>query len=97
MKIIGISKNGFILEAEENEVSKLIGYGSIYSDGVREKLKVGAEIKVAAMYGQLYDLSREQDRLKDIASKLRTAADLIGTLPDPLTLVTVGPDKEPQS
>jgi hypothetical protein len=93
MKVIGTTVNGFILEATNDEVANLIGFHSSYSDGFPRKIESGTVINVSPMYRHLYALSAAERSLADMASKLRTAADLVGTLPDPLT---PAPDKEAQ-
>lgn len=68
MKIIGQTKDGFILEAGENEVARLVGYYGQYD--CRGKLVVGADIQVNAMFDQLYKIKS----LKQTVKKLEEGA-----------------------
>lgn len=64
MKIIGATPDGFIIQADEREVARLIGHYSQHD--CRAKLKVGAEIKVNEMYDQLYKIKALRNTLKAI-------------------------------
>lgn len=92
MKIIGKTETGFILSASEDEVCNLVGYYSKYSS--EPKLQIGANIEVAKMYRHLYSLGNEKTEIASMAAKLRAAADLIGTLPDPIAEALAVPDKK---
>ena len=78
MKIIGESKEGYIIEAHKDEIARLIGYYGEYA--LREKGKrvsVGDEININGMYWQLYNLKNNQPKLKEIVKTLRNLADLL--------------------
>lgn len=102
MKIIGRTDKEFIITAHEDEIAKLIGYH--YESamparknpnyGCREKLMIGDEIKVAEMFQHLSSLQSAGRDIAAVVAKLRTAADLLETLPDPVTEVKVQPDPE---
>lgn len=86
MQIIGVTENGFVLTASQDEVANLVGYHSRYSGGSAiQKLKPGNEIKIAGMFRHLYDLGSAKADIAATAAKLRVAADLIDTLPDPIS------------
>lgn len=100
MRIIGKTEKGFLLEATEDEVANLLGYYGSYSLPKREyyhsceKLRIGDEVNIAAMFKHLYGLASESREIVMTVAKLRAAADLIGTLPNPLTAVVAKPDVE---
>lgn len=81
MKIIGRVNHGFILEAHEDEVAKLIGYRYISSTEVKSMaLGIGDEINISAIYTQLADLALMPHRLsemKSILGKVRDSLDLV--------------------
>lgn len=103
MKIIGQTKNGYLLEADANEIAKLVGYH--YESSMRTppersyrdhtKIAIGDQINVAAMFGHLWSLEQAGKEIAAVVAKLRTAADLLETLPDPVTEVKVQPDPSP--
>lgn len=96
MKIIGKTKDGYLLEADANEIAKLMGYYNDYhlpQQRHREKLEIGDRVNVAAMFGHLYSLEAAGKEIAAVVAKIRTAADLLETLPDPITEVKVQPDK----
>lgn len=98
MKIIGQTKDGFLLEANAREIANLIGYHNDYylpHRGGCDKLKIGDQVNVAAMFGHLASLQSAGSEIAAVVAKLRTAADLIETLPDPVTEVKVQPDPTP--
>lgn len=96
MKIIGRTSDGFILQAEEDEVYKLIGFNSAYrgnEDGT--KIKIGDDLQVAAMFDQLYGLFYTTnciDLLKKKAQQLIGELEKHPAIPI-LESVKVGPDK----
>lgn len=102
MKIIGKTENEFILTASKEEIANLIGYyndyhlpNRRYNHGGYEKLMIGDEIKVAAMFRHLHSLQSAGSDIAAVVAKIRTAADLLETLPDPVTEVKVQPDPVP--
>ena len=76
MKIIGTTENGFIIDADTNEIAKLVGYHSKYTDSFK-KPKVGDEIKVDAMFNQLYTLANKKHDLSQTVKALRNIAELL--------------------
>jgi hypothetical protein len=103
-KIIGTTPNGFVLDISRDEVAKLIGYyspcsysGEYRSEPKRKEPEVGDVIKVAEMYNHLRELASHSGDLRAVATKLRVSADLIDTLPVPLTTAKAQPDKPVQT
>jgi len=81
VKIIGESRDRFIIEATRDEASNLVGYCSRYNHGT-QPLQVGDEIRVAAMFKQLYELREIDRRLSDARLQiLRAAAALEQVVP----------------
>lgn len=76
MKIIGKAGDGFILQASGTEVANLCGFYYGGSEGC-PKFEVGTDVKIAAMFSQLYKLSGRAKALKKIAADLREHADLL--------------------
>ena len=73
MKIIGKTKDGFILEASADEVANLTGAYSQFHDN--PKPCVGGEIQVAPMFHQLYKLANHRRQVADVRDTLRNMAD----------------------
>jgi len=85
MKIIGKTKEGFILEAKAREVARLTGYYSEYTDKL--KLEPGKEIQVHEMYDQLYNLSHAKKEIISVQNTLRSIAnDLDEIVPVTITI-----------
>jgi len=76
VKIIGESRNGYILEVSKDEVANLIGYSSQYNTKYKP-LSVGDEVLVSKMFRQLYDLQNNQPELQKVVGTLRNLADLL--------------------
>ncbi len=102
-KIIGTVKNGFILEIGQDELAQLLGYYSPSSyDGkydkgcARKDPEIGDAINIAAMYSHLRELTSASTEIRQLAAKLRASADLIDTLPEPLTAAKCQPDQKPE-
>jgi hypothetical protein len=76
VKVIGNTKDGYILEASENEVANLIGYSSHWSDKFKRP-SVGDDIQINKMYRQLYDLEHNQPELRKVIDTLRGLADML--------------------
>lgn len=76
MKIIGTTKDGFILEASENEVANLIGYYSRYDMREKETAppKPGDTIRIHEMYQRLYVLASRRGQIKTAQKMLLDAA-----------------------
>jgi hypothetical protein len=86
MKIIAKTERGYIIETSGDELANLIGYYSHYSfDRPNPAPEIGNEVQIAKMFRHLYELGSAQKDIAATAAKLRTAADLIDTLPQPLT------------
>lgn len=84
MKVIGETRDGFILEAKKDEVLNLIGYYSQYTDG-RPRIEVGSEIHIDKMYSQLRHLSFHKKEIMEMQARLRAAATLLDEV-DPIAL-----------
>lgn len=72
MKIIGKTKEGFIIEAHANEVARLIGFYSQHSmtktfDHRVDPLPVGAEININGMYEQLRKIESIRSLMRGIS------------------------------
>lgn len=70
MKIIGKTKEGYILDASEDEIANLIGYYCKYSLDKKVQLSIGDQINISQMYKQLYDLSRKHEEIENAKEKL---------------------------
>ena len=87
MKIIGKTKDGFILQAEKDEVYKLIGFDSEYSathlgrDDSRRELSLGEDVQVAAMYSQLYSLVHATNCIRSLQKEAQEMADHLSKHP----------------
>jgi hypothetical protein len=70
MKIIGESKEGFILEANKHEVANLKGFYSILSTGFT--IKVGDDIQIESIYQRYraFEDLIKSDRFKDALNRL---------------------------
>jgi RNA polymerase-interacting CarD/CdnL/TRCF family regulator len=83
MKIIGVipvkyRDNKYIVEIEHSEIQNLMGYK--YSDKqLDEKIVVGNEIPIAAMYERLYRMANQEKELMEVSAKLKAAADFCNT------------------
>jgi len=76
MKIIGKTDYGYILEASNNEVAKLMGpTGSTHHT-------VGTQIKVDDMYAHLTQLQRNRNQVGSAIATLEATATLLKTLPE---------------
>ena len=92
MKIIGTTKDGFILEASSRELANLIGYYSEYDQ--REKHvepKVGDSIQINEMYQRRYDIARRRGEIKTAQKMLRDAASEL-ELADPILAASDKPE-----
>lgn len=74
MKIIGNTKDGFILTATSREVAHLIGYYYENSDSKVSNMKSGDEVNVSAMFQQLYSFERVRRQATEIQKQLRDMA-----------------------
>ena len=97
MKIVATTSKGFLIEADADELSNLMGYSGDYwrrEDSRREQrpFAVGDRIPVKKMYDRLYRMANMGKELTEIAAKLKAASDFVDTaLP---TLQRVNTDKE---
>jgi hypothetical protein len=88
MKIIGYTKDGYLIEADKYEVQQLTGKEA-YRQSTYEHphtLPVGATIKVREAFEHIEKVTRHDDARKAIADQLRAAATVIETTPSVLTL-----------
>jgi hypothetical protein len=78
MKVIATTKRGFLLDASDDEVAKLIGYYSAYT--VKSKfsksnvVNVGDEIQIAEMYKSLSELVGNVKTMEQVRASLRCVA-----------------------
>jgi hypothetical protein len=75
VKVIGESRDTYILEASKDEIANLIGYYSRYDD--KAHVSVGDKINISSMYKQLYNLKNNEPKLKEVVKTLRGLADLL--------------------
>lgn len=88
MKIIGKTRDGFILESSAEELANLCGHYSHYPsvDGYKTP-SVGDDVQVSAMYHKLYELARDRDKIRqakdaliDAAARLEPVAPIIASV-----------------
>lgn len=90
MKIMGFSKNGYIIDASNNEVANLLGYLNTFEIGRLKEHDVrmpsiGQEINIEGIYNKIKERERENEALLNIKSsiqKLQEAYDDIEILID---------------
>lgn len=70
MKIIGRTKEGYIIDASTDEIANLVGYYGKYSLDKKVQLSIGDQINISQMYKQLYNLSRKHEEIKNAKEKL---------------------------
>lgn len=75
MIIIAKTNDGFVIQATEYEMARLLGYYS--ASDCRPKLVIGADIQVNAMYEQLYKIRQFGRTIKDIEEKAATLLEAI--------------------
>jgi hypothetical protein len=83
MKIIGETKDGYILSATKTEAANVVGVYSEYSDNAR--FRIGDELVVSRAYRRIYELSNNKDSLKTVCKQLHAMAELL----EPVTDVVV--------
>lgn len=72
MKIIGRTKQGFIVVVEQSDFEKLTGY--YYGERTFE---VGDELRIDPLYRQLNFLITQEDEIRKIVHALKTAAGML--------------------
>lgn len=92
MKIIGESKDSFIIEASKDEVANLLG---AYGRGRLKDLKPGTEIHVNKMYHQLNDLAYDRKRYDALADELLDMANRLRML-DAISPAIDKPEPDPK-
>ena len=82
MKVVAISKEGYLLEATEKEIINLIGYFKPLPTISKDTpiVKIGDNINVNNLYHQINNLGITEKELKRVAEKLRECADLLTTV-----------------
>lgn len=87
MKIIGFTEESAIVELQGSELAKLMGKPSVYEIGdigwrkLREKISVGSNIDINAMWDWLVKARGAYDKIKSSTSLLRSAADILDQAP----------------
>jgi len=81
MKIIGKTANGYILDADGNEVANLLGFYSKYN--MDDALRIGDRINVHSMYESLTAIASKEKEMAEARKILRTVADAL-QLVDPV-------------
>ena len=87
-------RDGFVVSISTDEMANLLGHysgHSMYRDG-KLNLRVGDEVKVSKMYGQLLSLAVNQGKLREMATQLMDHARVILTIPYPK--IVVGTNEE---
>lgn len=88
MKILATSYNRVILDASKDELANLIGFYSQFT-----KLpQPGDEIKVDAMYMQMYTLASMADRMKSVHRELLQMAEALKEIEAYVPVVKVNKD-----
>ena len=78
MKIIGYTENGYMIDANREEIANLIGYYDTYSDEYKNKqIGIGSEIQVHEMYNQLYQLAYKSEDISRTKEKLAECIKLL--------------------
>ena len=76
MKIIGYTANGYMIDANRDEIANLLGCFASYSLK-NQTLTYGTEIKISDMYNQLYRLNQMRDSIEGIQKQMKN---MINTL-----------------
>jgi hypothetical protein len=97
MKIIAVipahyGNKKFLLEATEREIAKLIGHA--YEGDCRDKMEVGADIKIASMFDQLRRLADAQEELKKASTTIHSIANLVHIIDPMIEAVIKEPEEE---
>jgi hypothetical protein len=72
MKVIGKTKDGYILESSSKEVANFVGYYSEYDEKFKDlKLVIGDEIQIGEMYRKLNAITRHRRELESMSKALR--------------------------
>jgi len=81
MKIIATTPGGFILQADEQEVYRLVGhyYRGNASREIQDNMKVGTEIKVSEMFDQLYKVREITSKTKQISKLAEELIEAVAT------------------
>ena len=96
MKIIGKTKNNFLLEANDYELGRLVGYYNV-NDARRTghiNLDIGDEIQIDEMYKQLYGLSRQKERVEIVINTLQTTIQNLTLVPPVLKYIEQDSEQE---
>ena len=90
MKIIGLTSDGYILEASCHEVTKISGQsaGISYS---RHELRIGTVIAPVKALDHIQRVIQNEDQRKAMAEQLRAAATVLETTPQFVTLPASAP------
>lgn len=78
MKIIGYTENGYMIDANREEIANLVGYYGTYSDEYRHKgIGIGSEIQIHEMYKQLYELANKSEDISRTKERLAECIKLL--------------------
>lgn len=88
MKVIGESKNGYIITATKDEIANLQGLYSYYSDGF--KVNVGDELNI----NPFYDMAKKANSIRSRRDELESVANHIDAALRIIDFVTKATDKE---
>lgn len=87
MKIIATIKEGYLIEASDDELSNLMGYSSNYrrkdtrnsrGEFLRE-FQIGDNLPIHKMYEHLFRMANLEKELMEISAKLKAASDFVDT------------------
>lgn len=101
MKIIAETPTGFLIEADKDELSNLMGYSSDFHRRndrrcERDSFRIGDKIPIKKMYDRLYQMANMGKELTEIAAKLKAASDFVDTaLPTIQRVNKKGEEEEP--
>jgi len=71
MKIIGETKNGYIVSLDDEEVAQLSGYSSRYSNGYTKPI-IGSDINISTLVDRINNVEKLYDSLIALKDKLIT-------------------------
>ena len=99
MKIIAITPTGFLVEADKDELSNLMGYSNdfnrTYDRSKNEQpFRIGDKIPVKKMYDRLYSMANMGKELSEIAGKLKAASDFVDSALPTIKRVNKGEEEE---
>ncbi|MBU6232313.1 hypothetical protein KGP36_06800 [Patescibacteria group bacterium] len=80
MRIVGKAQTGFLVDISEDEIIKLMGYYSVYSDEWKKQnieIKPGLVFSITDEFNKLYWLRRRNSDFNQLINKLHETAEAI--------------------